>query len=133
MIDEDRLTAGSVGVSPDWVILGARINPETWGAEYQQGWRFMVIGSTDMGRADLQRVMVFEMQRYGRPTTIFDQPGDRVPRTEITLTAKMGGYTMAFGATYGEALARLMATWDPDTARDGAPPELGSPRKELGA
>lgn len=110
---------GSGAVNPDWVMLGVPIEERLWPEEWSEGWRYLVIGSTTLSRATLETVMVVMRER--RPGEV---RGGVQMAAETSLKAKLGGYTMAFGATYGEALGRLMEDWIPRQSDPDEPAAL---------
>ena len=123
MIDGFQL--GSSGVNPQWLIFGVEIVPNVWPQQWAQGWRYMVVGSSELGRAELVNEMQFERHRFS------DGPLVNEARKRTTFRTELGSYTMAFGTTYGEALARLFADWNPDVT-PRPPAGLGTARPELG-
>lgn len=128
MIEEEMVneTLGSFGASPDWAIIGVELHRPTWADHIDQGLRYMVIGSREMGRAALETTAVFIRQRHAEPGSIFLTDRRRPLTHETRLTATMRGYSTAFGRTYGEALQSLMAHWSPDDPGAGLAGERAS-------
>lgn len=94
----------------DWVMIG-----------YRQGEQHVVIASNTLTRVDLE---AHYHQEYG-----FAWDGAICSRgaelSHITINGVVNTYVMAVGATYGEALRRIMEMWQPSESVSSQP-EVGS-------
>lgn len=109
---------GSVGVNPQWLMFGVELVERVWPDEWAQGWRYLVIGSSELQRAELVNEM-----RFARGSGVYGAARTgRAMEYRTTFKTNLGSYTMAFGATYAEAIRRLFDQWSPDN--HNPPPEL---------
>lgn len=106
--------SGGERMCPDWVMLGV---PRPDGS-------VMIFASVELRDAELRHeVDDLDLEALSRDRDW------RVPwaRRRFFLTVELKTYVMAHGATYAEALARLMREWSPEQAAAEVEPRRALP------
>lgn len=102
----------------DWVILGAKTDDGV-----------MLIASKELGVVELQAELDDEPLTSWRSSFATAAASPRI--TSWELSGRLYSYVVVIGATYAEALQRLMSMGDPETwkwaAERGLPGEAATP------
>jgi hypothetical protein len=104
-----------MSLGPDWVLVGWRDN--------EGG--YWVLASVELTHGELTGAIPKSwVDRHGSETCA------RPPSMQYELTVGLSRYVMVTASSYGEAMAGIFGTWDPD--RQAPPDQIANARRALG-